>query len=58
MAAQTRSISSAWPGLEPLVRVEAPDAFEQALAAQHLVAAGDAAVEVVGDVEEGARCSR
>ena len=39
---------------QALVRIEAPDAFEQALAAQHLVAAGDAAAEVVGDVEEGA----
>ena len=48
----TRSISSLWPG-SALVRVQAPDAFEQALAAQHLVAAGDAAVEIVGDVEEG-----
>ena len=38
---------------EALGRVQAPDAFEQALAAQHLVAAGDAAMEIVGDVEEG-----
>ena len=44
----------ALPRAQPLVRIEAPDAFEQALAAQHLVAAGDAAAEVVGDVEEGA----
>ena len=41
-------------GAQALARIEAPRAFEQALAAQHLVAAGDAAVEVVGDVEEGA----
>ncbi len=51
---QTRSISSAWPGRQRLVGIQAPDALEQALAAQHLVAAGDAAGEVVGDVEEGA----
>ena len=44
----------ALPRAQSLVRVEAPDAFEQALAAQHLVAAGDAAAKVVGDVEEGA----
>ena len=51
---QTRSISSRLARAQPFVRIEAPDAFEQALPAQHLVAAGDAAVEVVGDVEEGA----
>src|SRR5689334_778420 len=41
-------------GAEALVRIEAPQAFHQALAAQDLVAAGDAAVKIVGDVEEGA----
>ena len=40
------------PGAQALVGVEAPGALEQALAAQHLVAAGDAAVERMGDVEE------
>ena len=35
-------------------RIEAPGAPQQPLAAQDLVAAGDAAGEVVGDVEEGA----
>src|SRR5262249_29180318 len=40
------------PGAEALVGVEAPDAIEQALAAQDLVAAGDDAVEVVGGVED------
>src|SRR3982751_4922308 len=41
-------------GAHALARIEAPGAFEKALAAQHFVAAGDAAMEVVGDVEEGA----
>ena len=39
-------------GSERFVRIEAPDAFEQALAAQDLVAAADHAVEVVGDIED------
>ena len=43
---------------QPLVRVEAPRAFEQALAAQHLVAAGDAAVEVVARRRRRRCCSR
>ena len=34
------------------MRIKAPDPFEQALAAQDLVAAGDDAVEIVGDVED------
>src|SRR5438270_8059465 len=38
---------------EPLRRVEAPDALHQALPPQDLVTAGDAAVKIVGDVEEG-----
>src|SRR3546814_4737690 len=38
---------------EAFSRVEAPDAGQQALTVQDLVAAGDAAVEVVGDIEEG-----
>src|SRR5262249_51927747 len=33
-------------------RVQAPDAFEQALPAQHLVTPRDAAAEIIGDVEE------
>src|SRR6185437_2472681 len=37
---------------EPYFRIETPDAGEQALAAQHLVAAGDAAAEVMRHVEE------
>ena len=39
----------AWP--EALVRVEAPDAVEQALPAENVVAAGDHAVEIVDRVE-------
>src|SRR3954451_25121474 len=41
-------------GAEALVRIEAPQALHQALPAQHLMAAGDAAVKIIGDVEEGA----
>ena len=44
----------ALPEAQPFTWIEAPRAFEQTLPAQHLVAAGDAAVEVVRDVEEGA----
>jgi hypothetical protein len=40
-------------GGEGFVFVEAPDAFEEALAAEDLVEAGDAAGESVGGVEEG-----
>ena len=43
-----------WPGLRPSFGIEAPDAFHQALPPQHFVATGDAAVKIVGDVEEGA----
>ena len=39
-------------GAERLARIEAPDAFEQPLPAQDLVAAGDHAVEIVGGVED------
>ena len=39
-------------GAAALPWVEAMDGAHEALAAQHLVAAGDAAGEVVGDVEE------
>src|SRR4051812_7793333 len=39
---------------EPFGRIEAPDALQQPLPAQHFVAAGDAAVKIVGDIEEGA----
>ena len=48
----TRLISPGLAGGEALLRIEAPDAFEQALAAQHLVAAGDAAVKIVRHVEK------
>lgn len=41
-------------GAETLGRIEAPDALQQALPTQDLVATGDAAVKIVGDVEEGA----
>src|SRR3954453_9921150 len=34
--------------------IEAPDSLHQSLPAQDFVAAGDAAVKIVGDVEEGA----
>src|ERR1700687_4862582 len=37
---------------QAFLRIEAPDARQQALAAQHFVAAGDAAAEFIGDVEE------
>ena len=40
-------------GAERLVFIEAPDAFEQALAAEDFVEAGDAAGETVRGVEEG-----
>ena len=36
------------------MRIEAPHPLHQSLPAQHFVAAGDAAVKIVGDVEEGA----
>src|SRR6187397_689034 len=35
----------ALPGAQALARIEAPGSLEQPLSAQHLVAAGDAAVE-------------
>src|SRR5688500_10420027 len=38
---------------QALIRVQAPDAFEQSLAAQHLVQSGDAPGKTVGGVEEG-----
>src|SRR5262249_6436442 len=40
------------PGSQRLARVETPDAFQQALAAQDFVAAGDHPMEVVGGVED------
>ena len=40
-------------GAEVLPRIEAPDAFEEALAAQDFVKAGDAATEAMGGIEEG-----
>lgn len=39
-------------GGQALVRIEAPDAFKQALAAEDLVDSGDAAVEGVGNIED------
>src|SRR5450631_587154 len=39
-------------GAEPLGRIETPDALEQSLPPQNFVTAGDAAVKIVGDVEE------
>src|SRR5437016_5733447 len=41
-------------GRELLVGVKAPRPFEQPLPAQHFMAAGNAAGEIMGDVEEGA----
>src|SRR3954454_24269036 len=41
-------------GAQALVRIEAPQALYQALPSQHLMAAGDATVKIVGNVEEGA----
>ena len=41
-----------WPGLSSSLRIEAVDRAHQALAPQDLVAAGDAAGEVVVDVED------
>ena len=40
-------------GAQALVRIETPDAFEQALPAQNLVASGDAAMKIMCDIEEG-----
>src|SRR5215510_2288682 len=40
------------PGSQRLARVEAPDAFQQALAAQDFVTASDHPMEVVGGVED------
>src|SRR5882757_6982473 len=42
------------PGAQGLRRIEAPDALHQSLPPQNFVTAGDAAVKIVGDVEEGA----
>src|SRR5207253_8351884 len=39
-------------GTELFVRIEAPQALQQSLAAQDFVTAADHAVEVVGDVED------
>src|SRR5262249_24257342 len=39
-------------GRQAFVRVEAPETFEQSLAPENLVDPGDAAVEIVGDVEQ------
>ena len=40
-------------GAQRFVLIKAPDAFEQALAAQHFVQTGDAAAEAVRRIEEG-----
>ena len=40
------------PRAERLVGIQAPYPFQQPLATQHLMATGDAAAKVVGDVEE------
>src|SRR3984893_3991675 len=39
-------------GAEALGGIEAPGSLEQALTPQDLMTAGDAAVEIIGDVEE------
>src|SRR5262249_58873330 len=41
-------------GTEAFIGIEAPQALHQTLPAQHFVAARDAAVEIVGNVEERA----
>lgn len=41
------------PETERLMLIQAPEAFEQALAAEDFVEAGDAAVEAIRGVEEG-----
>src|SRR5688572_8965211 len=42
------------PGAEPLGGIEAPEPLHQSLPPQDFMAAGDAAVKIVGDVEERA----
>src|ERR1019366_1282831 len=41
-------------GAEALGGIETPDALQQPLPPQNFVTAGDAAVKIIGDVEEGA----
>src|ERR1035437_2930848 len=41
-------------GAEPHGGIETPDALQQPLPPQNFVTAGDAAVKIIGDVEEGA----
>src|SRR3954469_21412739 len=41
-------------GTETFRGIEAPDALHQSLPPQDFVTAGDAAVKIIGDVEEGA----
>ena len=53
LAADAVDLFAPGPGSGPRAGSRHQRALEQALAAQHLVAAGDAAVEVVRDVEEG-----
>ena len=40
-------------GAERFVGIEAPDAFEESLAAENFVEAGDAARKMIGGVEKG-----
>src|SRR6185437_12880029 len=40
------------PGTEPFIRVQAPDAFQQSLAAKNLVTACDTATKSIGDIEK------
>ncbi len=48
-----RSISSRWARAERFRRIEAPCSLQQALPAQDFMAAGDDAVKIIGDVEDG-----
>lgn len=45
-------------GAERFVGIQAPDAFEQSLAAQDFVQTGDAAGKMIGGVEERCVCIR
>ena len=42
------------PGAQSLIRIETPQPLHQTLAPKHFVAAGDAAMKIVGNVEKGA----
>jgi hypothetical protein len=41
-------------GTQAFLGIEAPDTLQKSLAPQHFVAAGDAAMEIVGNIEERA----